>query len=243
MKKNIIILTHGWTGSSVFTGLLGKAGYNYGEQTVQKTDYDTHENMELVELNNQMMKELGYTGNHEHRFSSSVVDEMALNTADIDLTPYREFVKRCQNNRPWVWKDPRLTWTIRIWAKILSFDETAYIILTRDDEQAWISSNLRRHIQSRKFTREYNTGITISLKKFLNENNQDYLEFQFEDLLLKPEYTVNSLNQFLDIELSMDDVESVYKYPLYKKTKGLKDKLLATAIYIKNYNMRDFRKE
>lgn len=243
MKKNIIILTHGWTGSSVFTGLLGKAGYNYGEQTVQKTDYDTHENMELVELNNRMMKELGYTGNHEHGFNPNVVEEMAANAADIDLTPYREFVKHCQNSRPWIWKDPRLTWTIRVWAKILSFDETAYIILTRDDEQAWISSNLRRHIQSRKFTREYNSGITTSLKKFLNENNQNHLEFQFEDLLLRPEYTINSLNQFLDIELSMADVELVYKYPLYKKTKGLKDKLLAAAIYFKNYNMRDFRKE
>lgn len=243
MKKNVIILTHGWTGSSVFTGLLGKAGYNYGEQTIQKTDYDTHENMELVELNNKMMKELGYEGNHEHRFDQKVVEDMAAKASDIDLTPYQEFVERCQINRPWIWKDPRLTWTIRIWARILSFNETAYIILTRDDEQAWISSNLRRHIQSRKFTHEYNHGITSSLKKFLNENNQGYLEFEFEDLLLRPEYTINELNNFLNIDLSMSDVKSVYKYPLYKKTRGFKDKLLATAIYLKNYSERDFRNE
>lgn len=243
MKKNVIILTHGWTGSSVFTGLLGKAGYNYGEQTVQKTDYDTHENMELVDLNNRMMEELGFKGNHEHRFNQKLVEEMAANAANIDLKPYQEFVERCQNNRPWIWKDPRLTWTIRVWAKMLSFDETAYIILTRDDEQAWISSNLRRHIQSREFTRAYNNGITTSLKKFLSENNQKFLEFEFEDLLLRPELTIKELNHFLDIDLSMSDVKSVYKYPLYKKTKNFKDKLLATAIYLKNYAGRDFRKD
>lgn len=243
MKKNVIILTHGWTGSSVFTGLLGKAGYNYGQKTVQKTDYDTHENAELVQLNDRLMKELGYTGNHEHGFSHEIIEEMSARADSIDLTPYKEFVERCQAGRPWIWKDPRLTWTIRVWAKILPLEETAFIILTRDDEQAWISSNLRRHIQSMKFTRDYNHGITSSLKKFLDDYNQDYLEFKFEDLLLQPESTINSMNKFLDINLTMSDVKSVYKYPLYKKTRSFKDKMLALAIYLKNYGERDFRNQ
>lgn len=241
MKKNVIILTHGWTGSSVFTGLLGKIGYNYGDQTFQKCDYDTHENLELVELNKQMLKDLGYAGDHEYEFSQDIIDELAEKADKIDLRVYKEFVERCQENRPWIWKDPRLTWTIRIWEKLLSFDETAYIILTRDDEQAWISSNLRRHIQSMEFTRSYNHGITQSLKKFLESHQQKYLEFEFEDLLLRPEYTIEELNRFLDSNLTMDDVKTIYKYPLYKKSKNFKDKLKATAIYLKNYNKRDNR--
>ncbi len=241
MKKNVIILTHGWTGSSVFTGLLGRIGYNYGDQTFQKCDYDTHENIELVELNKKMLKDLGYTGDHEHEFSQDVIDDLAKKADSIDLKIYKDFVERCQNNRPWIWKDPRLTWTIRIWEKLLSFDETAYIILTRDDEQAWISSNIRRHIQSMKFTKDYNHGITSSLRKFLEEHQQQYLEFEFEDLLLRPEYTIKELNNFLDGELTMDDVKAIYKYPLYKKSKTFKDKLKALAIYLKNYNKRDNR--
>ncbi|WP_177166627.1 hypothetical protein [Nitrosomonas sp. Nm51] len=237
--KNVIILTHGWTGSSVFAALLGKAGYWYGEDTFQKTDYDTYENLKLVELNNQLLSELGYTGNREHEIlSSNVLDDLARSAEKIDLAPYKQFLENCQQHRPWVWKDPRLALTIRIWAKLLPLDDVTFMVLTRDDEQAWITSNLRRHIQSYAFTREYNAAITESIKKFLYEHRQEFIEFKFEDLQLTPEKTLEALNHFLYLRLTMDNLKSVYKFPLYKKTRGLKDKLTAWLIYLKNYRHR-----
>lgn len=239
MKKNVIILTHGWTGSSVFTALLGEAGYWYGSDTFKKPDYDTYENFELIELNKRLLSELNYTGNREHEIISlQTLEELAQRAASIDLSPYREFIENCQQNKPWIWKDPRLVLTIRIWAKLLPLDEIAFIILTRDNEQSWITANLRRHIESPAFTRHYNAAITDGLKKFLSENHQDYIEFMFEDLQLTPEKTIAKINDFLGTQLTMDNVRSVYKFPLYKKTKGLKEKLLAWLIYLKNYRQR-----
>jgi len=242
MKKNVIILTHGWTGSSVFTALISKANYWCGNDTFQKSDYNTYENIELVKLNDQLLEDLGYEGNREHEvMTSEVIDELARKADTIDLTPYKEFVERCQEHKPWIWKDPRLSHTINIWARFLNLDETAFIILTRDSEQAWITSNLRRHIQSQEFTKNYNSGITNTIKKFLDDNTQEYLEFEFEDLQLTPEDTIAKLNEFLDINLTMEDLISIYKFPLYKKTKGLKDKLTAWLIYLKNYRYRNNR--
>ena len=239
MKKNVIILTHGWTGSSAFAALLGEAGYWHGDNTFKKPDYDTYENIKLVELNNQLLTELNFAGDREHEIiSSEIVDELARKAAALDLTPYRAFLENCQQHKPWIWKDPRLALTIRIWAKLLPMEEVAFIILTRDSEQAWITSNLRRHIQSYAFTQHYNAAITDNLKKFLNENQQDFIEFEFEDLQLTPEDTIAKLNNFLNIDLTMDNLRSVYKFPLYKKSKGLKDKLLAWLIYLKNYRYR-----
>ena len=120
-------------------------------------------------------------------------------------------------------------------------EDVKFIILTRDDEQAWISSNLRRHIQSKAFTYRYNHGITDSLKLFLKDYDKDYIEFEFEDLLLTPEDTIEQLNQFLGIALTLEDLKSIYRYPLYKKSRTFKDKMLALAIYLKNYNERDGR--
>lgn len=125
-----------------------------------------------------------------------------------------------------------------MWAKLLPLDDVAFIILTRDDEQAWISSNLRRHIQSRRFTHAYDQGITSSLRHFLNRYEREFRSFEFEDLLLRPESTIEDLNGFLGISLDMDDLRATYRYPLYKKSKGTKDKLKATAIYLKNYGVR-----
>lgn len=242
MKTNLIILTHGWTGSSVFTGLISKAGYWFGDDTLQKPDYNTYENIELVELNNRMLKELSYEGDREHEIiTDELIDALTRKADTIDLTPYKEFVERCHEHKPWIWKDPRLAYTIHIWARFLPLKETSFIVLTRDIEQLWISCNLRRHIQSREFTEKYNTGLTNSLKSFLTENQLEFLEFEFEDLQLTPEDTIEKLNKYLDVNLTMDDLRSIYKFPLYKKTKGFKEKLTAWLIYLKNYRYRDGR--
>lgn len=239
MINNVIILTHGWTGSSAFTALISQAGYWCGDSTFEKPDYNTYENNELVTLNDRLLKELGYSGDREHEILDIKELELLAQKADtIDLAPYKDFVNRCQQHKPWIWKDPRLIFTIRIWAKFLSFDDTAFIILTRDNEQAWITSNLRRHIQSRAFTKNYNAAITASARKFLTENQQRYIEFEFEDLQLSPEETIEKLNTFLDTQLTMEHLKSIYKLPLYKKSKGFRDKLMATLVYFKNYGSR-----
>ncbi|GAB3036118.1 sulfotransferase [Bowmanella dokdonensis] len=242
MKKNVIILTHGWTGSSAFTALIAQAGYWLGDDTFQKIDYNTYENVELVALNNQMIEAIGYQGDREHDIlTESQVQELSSRADDVDTQPYKEFVAKLNQNEPWIWKDPRLALTMRIWARYLNLDNIAFIILTRDDEQSWITSNLRRHIQSLSFTRRYNHGVTDTFKNFLNQHNQAFLEFQFEDLQLQPEQTIERLNAFLGTQLSMDDLKAVYKKPLYQKSKGFKDKLKALAIYLKNYRLRDGR--
>lgn len=241
VKNNIIILTHGWTGSSVFSGLLGRAGYWLGAETMQKVDYNTYENLALVGINNKLIDELGGGLNHEHRFSESDVAEITRRAQDIDLGPLRQFVGHCEGHTPWLWKDPRLTWTIRIWARVLELERTSFLILTRDAQQAWISANMRRHVQSPRFTREYKDGITASNIRFLKEVDRPLLELSFEDLLLTPERTLERLNVFFGTALTMDDLQTVCKEPLYRKSRGFKDLVLATLIYLKNYGERDGR--
>ena len=239
MTKNIVILTHGWTGSSLFAALFGKAGYWLGDNTVQKPDYDTFENAELVSLNQALLQALAPDINHEHRFSFADVTRIANDAETIDLKPYRDFVARCAPRGPWLWKDPRLTWTIRVWAKVLDLERTAFLILTRDDLQAWISSNQRRHIQSMRFTRQYNHGVTRSNGRFLDDLRLSYLAMSFEDLTLRPETSLDRLSEFFEVGLSMSDLRAVSSMPLGRKSRDWTHLLMATLIYVKNYGERD----
>lgn len=241
-KNNVIILTHGWTGSSVFTALIGSGGYWSGDQTFEKADYNTHENIELVELNERLLTDLGFSDDREHQLLDlKTLQDLEKKAEHIDLAPYRDFVNRCLAHQPFIWKDPRLTWTIRIWAKLLPLDKVDFVILTRETQQAWIASNLRRHIQSLGFTRKYNQAITASLKQFLTRTEKSYIEFEFEDLQLEPEQTIKRLNDFLNTRLTMEHLTAVYRLPLYKKSKNWKDAVKALAIYLKNYRYRDQR--
>lgn len=240
-RKNIIILTHGWTGSSVFSGLFGRAGYWLGAETVKKIDYNTNENSMLVDLNRRMIDEFGQGLDHEHRFSDDDVALIARRAEGMDLQPLRDFVAQCNQNGHWLWKDPRLTWTIRIWARVLDLEKTAFLILTRDLQQAWISANLRRHVQSTEFTRQYKDGITASNIRFLQQVGQPYVELSFEDLLLTPERALETLNRFFGTSLKIDDLKAVCSEPLYRKSRGFKDFVVALLIYLKNYGERDGR--
>ena len=159
----------------------------------------------------------------------------------LTFNAYSDFLSRCSGHSPWVWKDPRLTWTIRVWVKLLDMDKTAFLVLTRDDVQAWISANTRRHIQSLGFTRNYNHGITRANVRFIEEARAPVLQLSFEDLLLDPEKTLARLNGFFGLELSLGDLQSVCREPLYRKSRGWKYHLLAALIYIKNYGERDGR--
>ena len=49
MKKNVIILTSGMSGSSVLANLISQAGYWLGDET-SKAPFETYENKELIDL-------------------------------------------------------------------------------------------------------------------------------------------------------------------------------------------------
>ncbi len=238
MKKNVIILTNGLSGSSVTAGLLARGGYWTGDSTFIKKDYNTNENNELIELNKTIMRSLGYHDDYKRAFSREAIDMIARRHDELDKTPYREFVERCNANRPWVWKDPRLWLTIRFWRHVLDMDDVQFILLSRDYEQIWISEVHRRDIISPAYSRAYNQGIRESLLDFFKENELPFFDLWYEDLVVHPDRTIPRLNEFLGTELTVDDLRKDFRGELFKKPRGLKDKLLAWAIYLKNYGER-----
>ncbi|MDO9091408.1 MAG: hypothetical protein Q7U99_02005 [Rubrivivax sp.] len=240
-RKNVIVLTHGWTGSSIFSALFGEAGYWLGGETMAKPDYDTFENAGLVALNNRLLQQLAPKLNHEHQFAQADVEAIATRSRSWDMRPCRDFVAECGQHQPWLWKDPRLTWTIRAWAQVLDLQTTSFLVLTRDPTQAWISANLRRHVQSFTFTRSYNEGITQSNLRFLQEGGLPYLKLSFEDLLLAPEATLERLNSAFDLGLGLTQLHEVCRLPLGRKSRNWKDFALASLIYLKNFQERDGR--
>ena len=98
MRKNIIVLTHGWTGSSVFAALLGRAGYWLGRSTVKNKDYDTFENADLVARNRELLHLLAPGIDHERYFSFEDVSRVAQASANLNLKPYRDFLTTCASN-------------------------------------------------------------------------------------------------------------------------------------------------
>ena len=236
--KNVIILTGGLAGSSVLTSLLGQAGYWYGDSTVKKTDYDTWENSELVDLNKQMLANIGFDEPWTMTFKPGYIDRVASGLSAIDDTQARSFFDRCDQHNPWVWKDPRLWLTIRFWQRFIDFSSTAFLVIRRELLQSWISTTIRKQIQTRDHLRHYNDGVHRTIIDFVEQNDAQYVDILYEELIVDPESTIRRINAAVNTELSVSDFEKVFRGDLYKKQHGPKSFLRASAIYLKNYSDR-----
>jgi hypothetical protein len=237
MKKNVIILTLGLSGSSVLTGLISRAGYWTGDDTFKK-EYDTYENRELVRLNSELLAAANYRKDYTSEFSWDAVKQVSSLQGKVDLTAYRTFLSQCEAHRPWIWKDPRFYLTIRFWANLLNFDQIKFILLTRDQVQSWISQQLRRQVCTYGYFRRYDNGLRQSLVSFLEENRIAYLVLYYDDLILHPEDALARLNRHIDASLTVDDLKAIYTGQLYRKPRSYWDFAKAVAIYLKNYSER-----
>jgi hypothetical protein len=236
--NNVIVLTIGWTGSSVLSALLARAGLWAGDATMKKVDYNTWENLELTELNKKLLVDSGCPIDYARDFSWAAIARVTSAFDRLDTTPYRAFAAKMKTHAPWVWKDPRLWVTIRFWQRLMSFDDVRFVWLTRDDMQSWISANIRRQIITWAYCKRYNSQVNNSIEAFLELGRLPSTRLSFEDIVERPEATLDQLNRFLSTSLTMEDLKGVYTKPLHRRARGKRDLLLASVIHAKNYAER-----
>ena len=236
---NTIILTSGLTGSSVLTGFLARGGFWAGGRTAQKKDYNTFENEELVQFNLELFQRGHFEANYQTNFSPQAIERVTALARDIDLDPYREFMRKCEAHRPFVWKDPRLWMTIRFWNQAVDLKQCRFLLLTREFFQCWVSTTSRRIIQSYGRTKAYEQSVRQSATAFVEENRLPYLHVTYEGLIAEPEKNIALLNEFLEAKLTVEHLASVYRGPLHRRPASSASGVAkAVLIYLKNYSER-----
>lgn len=239
MRKNVIILTVGLAGSSVLAAMLSQAGYWVGEETFKKEgDYNTWENLELVRLNKQIIEAVGFKEDWTMEFEPDYISRMEQGFNALDPEPYRAFVAHCNQHQPWIWKDPRLWLTMRYWQRFLETDKLFFLVIRREHTQAWISTTLRRQIQSMGYLKRYSDGINGTILDFLTGQGLAHTVVQYEELLMQPEAVIKRINQGAGTALTFDNFKAIFHGRLHRKQHGLKSFLKASAIYLKNYGER-----
>jgi hypothetical protein len=215
--------------------MFEQAGYWPGDSTLKKKDYDTKENAELVDLNRKILSSVGFDGNRKSDFRPEDADFVRQNADKLDPEPFSAFVEKCNRNQPWVWKDPRLTLTIRWWRQFLDLSEVVFPIIYRDTIQGWTSAALRYSIRSPVQSYKYRQGIRRYLVDFTESENADYLEVLYEDLIQRPEQTIERLNHLASSDLTASDFYSIFRGTPGRRQHGAKDIIRATLLYLANF--------
>jgi len=216
LKSNVIILTGGLSGSSVLAGTIAKKDYWLGDNT-EKINYQTFENSQLVKLNIELLHKSGYSWDDVMDIPSPSINSLREIDSVSCTNRCKDFVHECNNNKPWIWKDPRLCYTIFFWYKLLNIKSCKFILVERDIKQSWTGIVLRGKtpISFENMKIIENNCIKYS-NKFFHEVGVNFLNISFDELILHPEKTIKKINNYLSINLSLKDFQAIYKGSLYK---------------------------
>jgi len=239
MKDNLIIVTTGSSGSSVLAGLIGAHGYYLGDETM-KLSFDTYENSRLVELNMALFKMIGFERGDANDMPPPDTDALAALAPDTDI--FERFVDACLEKEPFLWKDPRLAYTLHFWQRFEPIRKAKFIFIRRDPVQSYAGLILSRKTpMSMKEQAQMNLNYALSFQRFVEKHAPMVYECLFEDLILEPGTFLTGLNEYLGCRITMDDLRGIYHGRLHRLRYSKWDVAKARVMYLLyRYVKRDF---
>ncbi|MDY0131704.1 MAG: hypothetical protein RBR53_03455 [Desulforegulaceae bacterium] len=217
MKKNIVVFTTGSSGSSVLTGLIATQGYWLGEET-KKLNFDTYENSELVDLNIEILKASGFGRRDCNDIPPPSIEKISQLKKTLNPDIFQKFIDKCNANGPWLWKDPRLSYTIHFWDQFSEVNNADFIFIDRDPFQSYSGLILSRKIpMSFKEHGQMNSNYHKSYMKYLENNGLFDHKFVFEDLIINPQEFIKKINKIYNLNIEFKDLTNIYKGVLFKK--------------------------
>ncbi|QTA79110.1 NTP hydrolase p-loop-containing [Desulfonema limicola] len=222
--KNVIILGAGRTGSSPLAGLIAYKRYYIQQEAIKSRggypDGD-YENPELIKLNQDILMESGYGYTKANINKSVNIDTIKqFIHQNKNFSKYHDFLKNCNEHSPWLWKDPRLCYTIHFWKELINFDQIKFIFITRDKKDIFRSYTKNNIYCTKKDVYQKYEEQVDSVKLFFKENNLNSLNIHSPELKNK-EKLIEKLNQYLEIDIKVSDYDAVYKPNIRKKESGL----------------------
>lgn len=146
MARNALIVGPPRTGTSLAASIFADAGYHLGEiDEPRYREGDDHnpfgyfEADAAIERSVEVLHRTGFS-HHNTWTSGAISPESAEAIRDLEPTDeHRAFVRRYREHEPWVWKDPRLCYTLPYWWKLMDADRTAVLLVTRDTDDVYRS--------------------------------------------------------------------------------------------------------
>nr|WP_321399864.1 sulfotransferase [uncultured Desulfobacter sp.] len=218
--ENVIILGAGRTGSSFLSGLISHSRYYIEKAGISQRDFypgGDYENPELKELNKKILWDSGYK--HLKAMTAIPVNVEAikkLRDSSESKKIYTDFLAKCDENSPWLWKDPRLCFTIYFWDPLLNLDNIKFIKITRDPYLVFRSHTKKVILGSFKDIVQTYHQENVSVDNYLTDRKLPFLNLDYSEL--SDVKIIEKLNGFLGTDITSEDYHHIRK-----KTKKRKE--------------------
>lgn len=204
------------SGTSLVAGIFGRKGYfAAADPDAELRTGDQHnpggywEAETLTRMNAELFAAAGY-GEDTSWLGAPISTEAAARIDRLAPLPrHRELVAHYEAHAPWLWKDPRLCYTLGFWWPLLPAETTRVLLTRRDPEAIW-RSFVRLHW--REPTAEARADVLERIEAHLRAATATiarlgipHLELSYEDFAADPSAMARRLSDFLDLPLAPED--------------------------------------
>lgn len=213
--KNTIVIGMPRSGTSMTAAIFARQGYFLAEDTDEELRPGDENNPEgyfeaagLVERNVHLFRRVGYTAHNSWLFQA-ITDQQAdqLHTLERTQTD-RQFVSTYEQHSPWLWKDPRLCYTLGYWWPLLNPETTRVLVLRRRPEETW-KSFVR--LDWREFNEEarvdvyqrINHHLTAAMKT-IERLSIPHIVVHYDEYSESPMAAVTRINTCMGLHLDVD---------------------------------------
>ena len=217
MPKNVVVVGMPRSGTSLVAGIFGRRGYFAADDPgAELRTGDQHnpggywEAETLTRMNAQVFEAAGYPEDTSW-LGAPISSEAAARIGELSpLQAHRDLVATYEAHAPWLWKDPRLCYTLGYWWPLLPADRTRVLLTRRDPEGIW-QSFVRLHWreptpQARVDVMERIGSHLEAARSTIARLDIPYLEVGYEEFAADRVALAARLSAFLDLDLRPEDL-------------------------------------
>ena len=164
----------------------------------------------LIERNVEVFRAVGYEGHNTWLFDP-IDPETAERINRLDPIPgHADFVQRFEANAPWIWKDPRLCYTLGYWWKLLDPERTCVAFTSREPEAVYrsflrlgwreASDDAREDVYARV------AAHTAAAQRALDLYEIPHVVVPYEEISAEAERIAREISAVCAIEVGADDL-------------------------------------
>lgn len=217
MPRNIIVVGTPRSGTSLAASIFANLGHFVADDEAAQLRDPDHFNPggyfeaePLIEANVSLFRRVGYEHHNTWIFDPIGADQASRIASLPVAAEHRELVARFEAQRPWVWKDPRLCYTLGYWWPLVDPDRTAVLLVRRDPEETfksfarigWRESNEA----GRKETYRRMADHIAAAEEALLSLDIPFVEINYADYRRSPERVAAVLSKLSGIDVGVDDL-------------------------------------
>jgi len=216
MADNAIIVGMPRSGTSMTAAIFARAGYHVADEPDDLRGGDEYnpggywEAERLIQANAEIFRAAGFAHDNTWLYEAISNDQAARISGLDRIDEHQQLVTRFNRHQPWIWKDPRLCYTLGYWWPMMDRKTTRVLLLRRDPAQiynSFVRLKWRQPGQAARdevdaLVRAHMQAAQIAIARYdIPHIVVDYAEFAGDG-----ETTARRLSEFFAIRLTREDL-------------------------------------